>query len=120
MTAELEGRVVLELIPELLKRTADFRLLRPGVEIATLYEDPAGASAALLRYAPGAEVPRHRHPGYEHIFVLEGEQSDDRGVYRAGTFAVNRPGTEHRVWSSTGCLALLIWQLPVVFLASVS
>jgi len=120
MMKELDGRLVLELVPALLQRVAEFHPFRPGVEIATLYEEPTGSSAALLRYAAGAEVPWHRHTGYEHIFVLEGEQEDDHGSYAAGSFVVNAPGTEHRVRSPSGCLALLIWQKPVVFLASVS
>ena len=119
MTLEPPGHLVLSLVPHLLTQAASFRELRPGVEIATLYEDASGATAALLRYAPGAEVPWHRHPGYEHIFVVEGEQQDDRGQYPAGTLVVNAPGTQHRVSSPKGCLALLIWQQPVVFLTAV-
>ena len=78
--------------------TLDFRDLRDGVEIHVLHEAPDGARVAILRYRPGAEVPRHRHEGYEYIYVLQGEQSDERGSYGAGSFVVNintfaRPGT---------------------------
>ena len=93
-----------------------FRPLRPGVDISVLHESSEGAKAAVLRYAPGAEVPPHRHEGHEYIYVLEGEQSDERGTYRAGSFVVNEPGTRHRVVSPTGCVVLIIWQRPVVFL----
>ena len=34
----------------------------------------------LLRYEPGASVPRHRHRGLEIIRMLDGEQSDERGT----------------------------------------
>ena len=45
-----------------------FEPLRPGVLISRLYEDAtSGASAAVLRYAPGGRVPRHRHDGYERF-----------------------------------------------------
>ena len=71
---------------------------------------------AVLRYAPGAEVPAHRHEGYELIYVLEGEQSDERGSYLAGTFTINEPGASHRVFSRTGCVVLIHWQRPVVFI----
>lgn len=71
---------------------------------------------ALLRYAPGAEVPEHRHEGYELIYVLEGEQSDERGSYPAGSFVINEPGASHRVVSAGGCVVLIHWQRPVVFL----
>lgn len=93
-----------------------FGSLRPGVEIHVLHESPDGARAAVLRYAPGAEVPAHRHEGYEYIYVLEGEQSDERGTYAAGSFIVNEPGMAHSVASSRGCVVLIIWQRPVVFL----
>jgi anti-sigma factor ChrR (cupin superfamily) len=93
-----------------------FQELRPGVEIHVLHEAPDGARAAILRYAVGAEVPAHRHEGYEYIHVLEGEQSDERGTYRAGSFVVNEPGMTHRVFSKTGCVVLIIWQRPVVFI----
>lgn len=92
-----------------------FQSLRDGVEIHVLHESPDGARAAVLRYAPGAEVPPHRHEGYEYIYVLEGEQGDERGIYRAGSFVVNEPGTVHRVVSPTGCVVLIVWQRPVVF-----
>jgi anti-sigma factor ChrR (cupin superfamily) len=93
----------------------EFDVLRPGVEIHVLHESPDGARAALLRYAPGAEVPAHRHEGYEYIYVLQGEQGDERGTYGVGSFVVNEPGMTHRVTSAKGCLVLIIWQRPVVF-----
>jgi anti-sigma factor ChrR (cupin superfamily) len=95
--------------------TLAFQELRPGVEIHVLHESPDGARAAILRYAPGAEVPAHRHAGCEYIYVLEGEQSDERGSYGAGSFVVNEPGTTHQVKSRAGCTVLILWQKPVVF-----
>ena len=93
-----------------------FQELRPGVEIHVLHEAADGARVAILRYAPGAEVPVHRHDGHEYIYVLEGEQSDERGSYAAGSFVVNEPGMTHRVVSKTGCTVLILWQRPVVFI----
>jgi anti-sigma factor ChrR (cupin superfamily) len=69
----------------------------------------------VLRYSPGASVPEHRHLGYEHIYVVEGEQCDERGSYGAGTLIVNPPGTRHRVSSPKGCLVFVVWQAPVAF-----
>ena len=94
----------------------EFSSLRSGVEIHVLHESSDGARAAILRYAPGAEVPPHRHEGYEYIYVLEGEQSDERGSYAAGTFVINEPGAVHRVTSRNGCVVLILWLRPVVFL----
>jgi anti-sigma factor ChrR (cupin superfamily) len=93
-----------------------FASLRPGVEIHVLHESPDGSRAAILRYAPGAEVPPHRHEGLEYIYVLEGEQADENGRYEAGAFVVNEPGATHRVFSRNGCVVLIIWQRPVVFI----
>jgi anti-sigma factor ChrR (cupin superfamily) len=70
---------------------------------------------ALLRYAPGASVPRHRHLGLETILVLSGTQNDDSGAYGTRTIVFNPAGSEHRVWSDTGCVVLIQWERPVEF-----
>ncbi|NDJ16406.1 cupin domain-containing protein [Myxacorys almedinensis] len=88
---------------------------RPGVEIYRFYEDETGASAAaLLRYQPGAQVPHHSHPGFEHILVLSGSQQDQRGSYETGTLVINPPDTQHSVTSKDGCIVLVIWEKPVI------
>lgn len=84
----------------------------PGVEIHRLWEDPGGESAALLRYAPGGSVPRHRHEGHEHVFVLRGSQRDEHGLYTAGSHRISPPGTTHAVDSPQGCLVLVVWERP--------
>ena len=90
--------------------------LREGVEVLRLWGDAdAGASVALLRYQPGAHVPRHRHTGFEAIFVISGSQSDERGTYGPGSFVVNPDGDEHSVRSDEGCMVLILWERPVVF-----
>jgi anti-sigma factor ChrR (cupin superfamily) len=110
------ARTVLDLDPDALARLAGYEPLRPGVDILYIYRDEAsGSSCALLKYQAGAEVPEHAHPGFEHVYILAGEQSDERGTYRQGSFVINPPGTAHRVWSKEGCLVLIVWQRPVVF-----
>jgi hypothetical protein len=97
--------------------------LAEGVTILPLYGrrpngealPNGGPSAAFLKYAPGASVPAHHHPGYEHIFILSGSQRDERGVYPRGTCLISAPGTGHFVTSDEGCIALAIWNEPVVF-----
>jgi anti-sigma factor ChrR (cupin superfamily) len=71
---------------------------------------------ALLKYAPGSSVPRHRHEGLETILVLDGIQSDESGDFGRGSYIVNAPGTEHSVWSETGCVVLIQWDRPVTIL----
>jgi anti-sigma factor ChrR (cupin superfamily) len=105
------------LLPDLLNggwRHCAFTPFREGLEITMLVE---GAPAvALLRYASGARVPRHRHAGLETVLVLEGAQCDERGRYPAGTLVINPPGSEHSVWSEEGCVVLIQWAQPVLFL----
>jgi anti-sigma factor ChrR (cupin superfamily) len=92
-----------------------FEELRPGVDIHVLHDAADGARAAILRYAPGAQVPAHRHEGYEYIYVLDGEQRDERGRYPRGSFVINEPGVTHQVSSDVGCVVLILWMRPVVF-----
>ncbi|HIK45459.1 MAG TPA: cupin domain-containing protein [Leptolyngbyaceae cyanobacterium M65_K2018_010] len=88
---------------------------RPGVDIYPLYQAPETQHrVALLRYQPGAEIPRHAHPGFEQILVLSGSQADDHGHCRAGTLTINPPGSHHQVASPEGCIVLICWEKPVV------
>jgi anti-sigma factor ChrR (cupin superfamily) len=95
-------------------RTLAYEPFREGIEVHWLSR--ADPQVAVLRYAPGASAPRHRHPGLETIVVLDGAQRDDAGVYRAGDMVLNHAGSEHRVWSDEGCTVLLHWAAPVEFL----
>lgn len=94
-------------------RKLAFEPFHPGVMIYPLYGDGDGPAAAVLRYDPQSSVPFHEHTGYEHVLVLDGAQEDERGRYQAGSLSINPPGSRHRVWSTEGCVALLIWERPV-------
>jgi anti-sigma factor ChrR (cupin superfamily) len=91
-----------------------FQPFRDGIEISEIVT--GSPAVALLRYQPGASVPRHLHTGLETIIVLEGTQSDERGDYPAGSVILNPQGTVHSVWSTDGCVVFIQWQLPVKFL----
>ncbi|MGR9087522.1 MAG: dimethylsulfonioproprionate lyase family protein [Gammaproteobacteria bacterium] len=94
-----------------------WRSLREGVTLRLLFQDPnSGYQVALIRYEPGASVPRHLHAGDEHIYVLSGSQQDERGHYGAGSYIYNPQGTRHGVMSQEGCLVLAHWLKPVQFL----
>ncbi len=69
----------------------------------------------MLRFQPGAKVPRHAHTGYEHIIVLSGSQRDDRGEYEAGAILISPPGTDHAIVSDEGCIVLALYNAPVSF-----
>ena len=80
---------------------------RPGVHWKILWED-GNHRAVLVRYDPGATVPRHRHLGDEQIFVLEGSVTDDTGTCSAGNYARRPPGCVHTVTTPQGALVLAI------------
>lgn len=106
------------LLPEMLKDAQiGWHELRAGVDLRLLFQDAeSGYQVGLIRYQPGASVPRHRHVGDEHIYVLSGAQQDERGVYPAGSYVYNSAGSEHSVYSRDGCLVLAHWHKPVQFL----
>jgi anti-sigma factor ChrR (cupin superfamily) len=95
-------------------RDLAFEPFREGVEICRLVTGEP--EVALLRYQPGASVPRHRHRDLETVLVLEGAQSDEFGTYEAGTLAVNPKDSIHSVSSQTGCVVLIQWTKPVEIL----
>lgn len=103
---------------EALRHSEDWQAFRLGVEAHWLYkEEDGGPAAVLLRYEPGARVAVHEHVGYEHLLVLEGDQYDEYGSYPAGSFIINPPGTRHSPGSKGGCIALLIYEKAVRFVA---
>ena len=103
-------------VPDLLAggwKNLDFQPFRDGIEIAHLLQgEPA---LAVLRYQPGAKVPRHAHVGAETVLVLEGSQTDERGTYGAGTLVVNTDGSDHDVISHDGRVVLVQWSKPIRF-----
>jgi anti-sigma factor ChrR (cupin superfamily) len=103
---------------EQLSRTDAWEPFRPGVTAHWLYKEAdGGPRAVLLRYEPGARVAVHEHVGYEHVLVLEGDQYDEDGSYGAGSLIINPPGTHHSPGSKNGCIALLIYERAVRFVA---
>jgi anti-sigma factor ChrR (cupin superfamily) len=80
---------------------------RAGVHWKTLWEE-GDRRTVLVRYDPGAVVPRHRHLGEEQIFVIEGSVSDDTGTCTAGNYARRPPGCVHMVTSPQGALVLAV------------
>lgn len=98
--------------------TADteWRSLRPGLRLRDLFDDGEGYRVALARLDTGAEIPGHRHPADEHIFILAGKIRDSDGEYGAGTYLMNPGGLSRRLWTHGGCLALIHWVGPVPFM----
>ena len=65
----------------------------------------------LLRFEAGAAASAHRHRHGEEVFVLDGAIEDEHGIYPAGTWIRNPPGSRHAPRSEGGAL-LLVWQPP--------
>jgi anti-sigma factor ChrR (cupin superfamily) len=82
----------------------------PGIACKLLATDPEKNRVSMLvRLAPQTDYPPHRHDGIEEVYMLEGELIvDDKPLY-AGDFRRAAAGTvDRRVWSRTGCAAVLI------------
>jgi anti-sigma factor ChrR (cupin superfamily) len=98
-------------------RGLEFKPFRHGVTVHWLHTGEGDEpTAAILKYLPGARVPRHQHAGLETILILDGIQSDEHGAYPAGTLILNPTGTEHSVWTDMGCVVLIQWDRPVTIL----
>jgi anti-sigma factor ChrR (cupin superfamily) len=95
-------------------RGLSFESFKPGITICRLTEDAEGEPAvAVLRYEAGAAAPFHEHLGLETVFVLDGSQRDEKGVYGVGALVLNPTGTRHSVWSDEGCVVLIQWDRPI-------
>ena len=71
----------------------------PGTRLMHLQGGPrvAGADNGLVRLAPGARFPSHRHLGLERVLVLDGGYRDEQDgrLYLPGDWHEMQPGTSH-------------------------
>jgi ChrR Cupin-like domain len=104
-------------IPENVEFTPYQPGLRKNVLIHLLFDntadDPAGSDAAIIRYLPGAYVPRHLHVGYEMVLVLQGRYVENDILYQPGSLIIRAPGTTHEMRSDSGCTILAMRDIPV-------
>lgn len=88
-----------------------------GVSMKVLHES-GGVMSYLLRLAPGAALPAHRHPVDEECVVLEGEIRIGTLRVRAGGFHLGRQGVLHdRLHTEEGALIFLRGAVPEPTLA---
>lgn len=82
----------------------------PGISCKLLATDALRERVSMLvRLAPDAEYPPHRHAGIEELYLLGGELWIDGRKLHPGDY--NRAVTDtidKRVWSETGCTCVLI------------
>jgi hypothetical protein len=94
------------------RRAADpeWEDVAPGISCKLLATDSEkGRVSMLVRLAPGAEYPAHRHAGVEELYLLHGELIiDDKKLY-PGDYNRGEPdAVDQRVWSETGCTCVLL------------
>jgi quercetin dioxygenase-like cupin family protein len=82
----------------------------PGIDVKVLFRDEeAGIFRALVRMAPGAELPRHQHAAHEEIYIVEGTAVHAGVEARAGEYCHSDPGSVHEAISSpAGCTLFLV------------
>jgi len=80
-----------------------------GIEVKDLGTTD-GRSMQLVRFAPGASFPLHRHEGPEFIYLIEGVAIQEGQQLSAGWAAVAAMGTtDSNFHSLTGCTFLTIY-----------
>ncbi|HEY7205114.1 MAG TPA: cupin domain-containing protein [Methylomirabilota bacterium] len=82
---------------------------QPGISFKVVWQDPpTKRRAQMTRFAPGAQLPLHRHVGDELIFVIEGAVSDESGTVTAGNVGYRPNGCLHTVTSRNGATVLAV------------
>jgi anti-sigma factor ChrR (cupin superfamily) len=91
----------------------------PGVSVKRLYLDRENAMAThLVRMAPGASYPPHRHTAVEQCLVLEGDIQLNETRLGPGDYSRNDAFSTHqRIQTENGCLFLIIASLEDELLA---
>lgn len=82
----------------------------PGISCQLLATDTEKERISMLvRLAPGAEYPPHRHAGVEELHLLHGElMIDDKKLYPGDYIRAEADTVDHRVWTETGCTCVLL------------
>jgi len=88
----------------------DWEDVAPGISVKLLATDAQNRRVTMLvRLAPGADYPPHRHAGIEELHLLDGELMIDERKLRPGDYSRAEPGSvDRRIWSETGCTCLLV------------
>ena len=87
----------------------EWREYQPGISFKILWQDPTTKRRAqMAHFAPGAQLPLHRHVGDELIFVIEGAVSDESGTVTAGNVGYRPDGCVHTVTAKNGATVLAV------------
>ena len=86
-----------------------WQAFQPGITFKVLWQDPlTKRRAQMTHFAPGAQLPLHRHVGDELIFVIEGAISDESGTVTAGNVGYRPNGCVHTVTTKNGATVLAV------------
>jgi len=84
---------------------------QPGISFKVVWQDPpTKRRAQMTRFAPGAQLPLHRHVGDELIFLVEGANADESGIVATGNMNYRPNGCVHAVTTQHGATVLaVVW-----------
>lgn len=90
----------------------------PGVWVSQWAVEAGGTSVCLLRMAPGAAVPAHRHTATEMLLVVQGAFHDEYGRFKQGDAIAYEADTDHHAVADAqaGCVCLFVLDGAIVFL----
>jgi anti-sigma factor ChrR (cupin superfamily) len=96
--------------PSQLPAKPEWEEAAPGISCKLLATDTEKNRVSMLvRLAPGADYPSHRHAGVEELHLLHGElMIDDKKLYPGDYIRAEADSVDHRVWSETGCTCVLV------------
>lgn len=88
----------------------EWKEVAPGISCKLLATDAEKDRVSMLvRLAPRAAYPPHRHAGVEELYLLDGELMIDDKTLHPGDYNRAEPGTsDQHVWSETGCTGVLL------------
>jgi DNA-binding NarL/FixJ family response regulator len=89
---------------------SEWQEVAPGISCTLLATDAEQDRVSMLvRLAPRAAYPPHRHAGVEELYLLDGELMIDDKTLQPGDYNRAEPGTgDQDVWSETGCTCVLL------------
>ena len=96
----------------------DWKSMAPGIKyFAIAGLNTADGTLSLLKIAPGANIPEHRHQGIELTLVLKGSFSDEIGRFGVGDIADLDDDIEHQPIADTNeaCICLIATEAPLKF-----
>lgn len=87
----------------------------PNARLKVLKTDEkTGEITFLAKLDAGAELPAHKHPSSEAVYVLDGDIDFKDKTHVAGTYYYTPRGIEHGPFKSTkGCTLLCIFDGPM-------